>query len=65
MTAQLRDGVVKRGESWSYVVRVADPDTGCTKPRWVGGFPTESAARPLAMRLEWLGGGASTSIDLR
>jgi integrase len=45
MTANLRDGVVKRGETWSYVVRVADSATGRTKPRWVGGFPTEASAK--------------------
>ena len=45
MTAKLRDGVMKRGESWSYVVRVPDAATGRTRPRWVGGFPTEAAAK--------------------
>ena len=45
MTANVRDGVVKRGGSWSYVVRVTDPVTGASRPRWVGGFPTESAAK--------------------
>jgi integrase len=45
MTPTVRDGVVKRGETWSYVVRVADSATGRTKPRWVGGFPTEAAAK--------------------
>jgi len=45
VTAKLRDGVVRRGESWSYVVRVLDHETGRTKPRWVGGFPTEAAAK--------------------
>ena len=42
---KLRDGVIKRGGSWSYVIRVPDPDTGVTKPRWVGGFDTEDAAK--------------------
>ena len=41
----LRDGVTKRGSTWSYVVRVRDPETGTSKPRWVGGFPTEAAAK--------------------
>ena len=45
MTAKLRDGVVKRGESWSYVVRVTNHDTGRSRPKWVGGFPTEKAAK--------------------
>ncbi len=38
---KLRDGVMKRGNSWSYVIRVKDPETGVSKPRWVGGFATE------------------------
>ena len=41
----LRDGVTKRGSTWSYVVRVRDPETGASKPRWVGGFATEAAAK--------------------
>lgn len=41
----LRDGVTKRGSTWSYVVRVRDPETGTSKPRWVGGFATEAAAK--------------------
>ena len=42
---RLRDGVIKRGGSWSYVIRVRDPGTGVSKPRWVGGFETEEAAK--------------------
>ncbi len=42
---KLRDGVIKRGGSWSYVIRVPDPATGLTKPKWVGGFDTEEAAK--------------------
>jgi hypothetical protein len=42
---RLRDGVIKRGGSWSYVIRVPDPATGVTKPRWVGGFATEVDAK--------------------
>jgi len=42
---RLRDGVIKRGGSWSYVIRVPDPATGVSKPRWVGGFETEDAAK--------------------
>jgi integrase len=41
----LRDGVIKRGGSWSYVIRVPDPATGVSKPKWVGGFNTEEAAK--------------------
>jgi len=40
----LKDGVIRRGKSWSYVIRVTDP-SGISKPRWVGGFPTEAAAK--------------------
>ncbi len=42
---RLRDGVIKRGGSWSYVIRVPDPATGVSKPRWVGGFETEEDAK--------------------
>ncbi|MGN9846202.1 Arm DNA-binding domain-containing protein [Nonomuraea sp. H19] len=44
-TPKLRDGVVKRGSTWSYVVRVKDPETGESRPRWVGGFATEDEAK--------------------
>ena len=42
---KLRQGVVKRGTTWSYVIRVRDPETGVSRPRWVGGFATEEAAK--------------------
>lgn len=42
---KLRDGVVKRGATWSYVIRVTDPDSGASKPKWVGGFATEDEAK--------------------
>lgn len=45
MTARLRDGVMKRGASWSYVVRVRDANSGRSSPKWVGGFRTEAAAK--------------------
>jgi integrase len=44
-TPKLRDGVMKRGNTWSYVIRVPDPATGASKPKWVGGFETEDAAK--------------------
>lgn len=44
-TPRLRDGVMKRGTTWSYVIRVKDPETGISKPRWVGGFATEHDAK--------------------
>ena len=43
--SKLRDGVMKRGNTWSYVIRVKDSETGVSRPRWVGGFATEEAAK--------------------
>jgi integrase len=42
---KLRDGVMKRGSTWSYVIRVKDAETGISRPRWVGGFANEEAAK--------------------
>ena len=42
---RLRGGVIKRGRTWSYVIRVTDPATGVNRPRWVGGFRTEDEAK--------------------
>src|SRR5215472_8685010 len=42
---KLRQGVLKRGTTWSYVIRVRDPATSVSRPRWVGGFATEEAAK--------------------
>ena len=42
---KLRDGVMKRGATWSYVIRVKDTETGISKPRWVGGYATEQDAK--------------------
>ncbi|QPP07293.1 site-specific integrase [Streptomyces bathyalis] len=44
-TSGLRDGVKKRGSTWSYVIRVYDPSIGKTRPTWVGGFRTEDEAK--------------------
>ena len=41
---KLRNGVMRRGSTWSYVIRVTD-NSGVSKPRWVGGFSTEAAAK--------------------
>src|SRR6266567_772580 len=67
---RLRDGVIKRGASWSYVIRVPDPATGVTKPRWVGGFATEQdakaardEARVRARRGEYVSRSTSTVAD--
>lgn len=67
---RLRDGVIKRGGSWSYVIRVPDPETGLSKPKWVGGFDTEEAAkaardeaRTQARRGEYVSRSVSTVAD--
>ena len=43
--AAVKDGVVRRGSSWSYVIRVTNHATGVSRPKWVGGFLTETAAK--------------------
>ena len=43
--SEMRDGIIQRGATWSYVVRERDPLTGTTKPKWHGGFPTRTEAR--------------------
>lgn len=45
MSERMRDGIILRGATYSYVVRERDPETGKTKPRWLGGFPTRTAAK--------------------
>jgi integrase len=67
---RLRDGVIKRGGSWSYVIRVPDPATGLSKPKWVGGFDTEEAAKAArdearirARRGEYVSRSVSTVAD--
>lgn len=42
---RMRDGIIRRGTTYSYVVRERDPETGTTKPRWVGGFRTAKDAK--------------------
>ncbi len=44
-TGKMKDGIVKRGSTWSYVVRERDPETGVSRPRWVGGFRTRQDAK--------------------
>ena len=48
----MKNGIAKRGSTYSYVVRIPDPKTGKTKPHWVSGFKTEIEAKMLATRLE-------------
>src|SRR6185312_15477189 len=61
-TPRLHDGVMKRGTTWSYVIRVKDPETGVSKPRWVGGFTTEQDAKAARDEARVKAGTASTSI---
>lgn len=42
---KLKNGVIRRGATWSYVIRERDPETGRTRPRWVGGFRTQADAK--------------------
>ena len=41
---KLRDGVIRRGSKWAYVIRVTDTN-GISKPKWVSGFATETEAK--------------------
>jgi integrase len=41
----MKDGLVKRGSKWSYVLRVPDLISGRTKQKWIGGFASEKEAR--------------------
>lgn len=40
----MRNGVVKRGNTWSYVVSVQDIGTGERRQKWKGGFATRQEA---------------------
>ena len=41
----MKNGMTKRGSTYSYVVRIPDPKTGKTKPHWVRVFKTEKEAK--------------------
>jgi integrase len=43
--AKMRDGLVQRGSKWYAVVRVVDPDSGLSRPRWLGGFRSQDEAK--------------------
>ena len=45
-TPRLRDGVMKRGTTWSYVIRVKDPETGISKPGGSAASPPRRTPRP-------------------
>ena len=57
---RVRDGIVKRGRTWSYVIRVKDPATGVSRPRWVGGFGSEADAKAARDQARSRPGRAST-----
>jgi integrase len=42
---KMRDGLIQRGDTWSFVIRVPDPVTGKTKPKWHSGFRTRAEAK--------------------
>lgn len=41
----MKNGIQRRGSTFSYMVRIPDPATGKTKPKWVGGFRSENEAK--------------------
>ena len=41
----VKNGLSYNGKTWSYVLRVPNPVTGKTKPKWVAGFDTEKEAK--------------------
>lgn len=44
-SGEQKDGIAKRGSSYSYIVRVKDPETGVSKQKWVSGFATKEEAK--------------------
>ena len=51
MTERMRNGVIRRGKGYSYVVRERDPETGETRQRWVGGHRTRPATQSTKARM--------------
>ena len=49
-TPRLRDGVMKRCATWSYVIRVKDPETGISKPNGSAVSPPRRKPRPPGTR---------------
>ncbi|GEP34324.1 site-specific integrase [Nocardioides szechwanensis] len=45
MTGKMKDGVIQRGKTFSYVIYEPNTATGKKRQRWVGGFPTRRAAK--------------------
>lgn len=44
-TGEQKDGIAKRGSSYSYIVRIKDPVTGISKQKWISGFATKEEAK--------------------
>ena len=44
-SGEQKDGIAKRGSSYSYIVRVKDPETGISKQKWISGFATKEEAK--------------------
>ncbi len=42
---KMKDGLMQRGSTWSYIVRVRDASTGKMKDQWKGGFATKTEAK--------------------
>jgi len=42
---------MKRGDTRSYVIRVKDPETGISKPKWSAVSPPKKKPRPPATRV--------------
>jgi hypothetical protein len=62
---RLRDGVMKRGTTWSYVIRVKDPETESASPDGSAALPPRKPPRAPATRHASTPGRASTSIVTR
>jgi len=45
VNGKMKDGLVKRGSTWAYVVSEVDATTGRKKPVWHGGFASREDAR--------------------
>lgn len=44
-SGEQKDGIAKRGSSYSYIVRVRDPENGVSKQKWISGFATKEEAK--------------------
>jgi hypothetical protein len=62
---KLRDGVMKRGGTWCLPHPRQGPETGVSRPRRVGGFPTEDEAKAAPTRRASKHAAVSTSTATR